>query len=501
MNVVAALRQRPQLLFLLLAVYFIANVAVRLILPHELELDEGQQLFLAQWLAVGYDSQPPLYNWLQYGAEQVLGPTLASLSVLKNLILFASYSLFALTAAIVLRSRDLVIVATLGLLTMPQVSFEAQRDLTHTVAVIFAACLFFFALIRAIKSPNILNYALTGVAIGLGFISKYNFVLLPAAAALAMLMEPEFRRRVLDWRVLVMVAVAAIVVLPHGLWFLDHLDVATGRTIGKLTSTGATSKLGQINAGLFSLVAAAIGFSIITLVVFAIAFGRDFTRALSASSPWSRLIGRIMLITAAAIVLLVIFGGATQIKDRWLTPFFIALPLYLCLKLEAADLASERLLPRFMPIGIGAMVIIPLILLVRIPIHGMTGRYEKNNVPYGQAVQTIIAGEANRPSLILTSDQQMAGNIRLQEPDVPVMLPGYEAFLKPFAFDSTHPILVVWRNRGKADLPLPDGLAAWLSEHGGLAVSDIKTVALPYHFSRNGDLYHFAYSYIYPTVE
>ncbi len=498
---VAALRQRPQLLFLLLAIYFIVNVTVRLVLPHELELDEGQQLFLAQWLAVGYDSQPPLYNWLQYGAEQVLGPTLASLSILKNLMLFASYSLFAVTAAMVLRSRDLAIVATLGLLTMPQVSFEAQRDLTHTVAVIFTACLFLFALVRAIKSPTIANYALTGLAIGLGFIAKYNFVLLPAAAALAMLMEPEFRRRVLDWRVVLMVAVAALVALPHGLWFLDHLDIATGRTIGKLTSAGATSRLGQINTGLFSLVAATIGFSIITLAVFAIAFGRDLTRAFSASSPWSRLTGRIMLISAAVVVLLVVFGGATQIKDRWLTPFFLVLPLYLCLKIEAAGLASERLLPRFLPIGIGAMVLIPLILLVRIPVHGMTGHYEKNNVPYAEAVQRMLASEANPPSLVVASDQQLAGNIRLQAPDVPVMLPEYEAFLKPFAFDGTHPVLVVWRNRGKADLPLPDGLAGWLSAHGGLKVSEIRTVALPYHFGRAGDLYHFAYSYIYPRAE
>ena len=78
---VAALRERPFLVFALLGAYFIANVIVRLSLPHSLELDEGQQLFLAQWLAVGYDSQPPFYNWLQFGAEQLLGPTLASLSL------------------------------------------------------------------------------------------------------------------------------------------------------------------------------------------------------------------------------------------------------------------------------------------------------------------------------------------------------------------------------------------------------------------------------------
>lgn len=497
---VAALRDRPYLVFALLGAYFIANVIVRLLVPHSLELDEGQQLFLAQWLAVGYDSQPPFYNWLQYGAEQVLGPTLASLSVLKNLVLFSSYLFFGLTAFMILRSRELAIIATLGLLTMPQVSFEAQRDLTHTVAVIFTSCLFLFALVRAIRAPSLFTYALTGLAIGLGIIAKYNFVLLPAAAVIAMLAEPEFRRRLFDWRILLTAVIALIVVLPHALWFIDHLDAATGRTIGKLTAEETTSRLSQILTGLTSLTLAFAGFAALTLVLFAIVFGRDMARAWKASSPWSRLIGGIMLVSAVALVLVVLLG-ASNIKDRWLTPIYLVLPLYLCLKIEAANLASERQLSRFLPIGLALMVLIPLVLFVRIPLHGMLGKYEKLNVPYEAAVAQILASEPNRPSLVLASDQQIAGNIRLNAPDIPVIIPGYEAFEKPFLFDATHPLLVVWRNRGRDTMPLPQDLSDWLATHGGLSVSETRSVALPYIFGKPGDLYHFAYAFIYPEVQ
>ncbi|MBW8446340.1 MAG: glycosyltransferase family 39 protein [Arenimonas sp.] len=497
---VAALRERPYLVFALLGAYFIANVIVRLSLPHSLELDEGQQLFLAQWLAVGYDSQPPFYNWLQYGAEQVLGPTLASLSVLKNLVLFLSYLFFGLTAFMVLRSRELAIIATLGLLTMPQVSFEAQRDLTHTVAVIFTSCLFLFALVKAILAPSLFTYALTGLAIGLGMIAKYNFVLLPAAALLAMLAEPDFRRRLFDWRILLTAAIALIVVLPHGLWFIDHLDAATGRTIGKLTAEDSTSRLSQILTGLTSLALAFAGFAALTLVLFAIVFGRDMARAWKASSPWSRLIGRIMLISAVALVVVVLFG-ASNIKDRWLTPIYLVLPLYLCLKIEAAGLASERHLPRFLPIGFGLMVLIPLVLFVRIPLHGQLGKYEKINVPYAMAVEQILASDANRPSLILADDQQLAGNIRLNAPEIPVTIPGYEAFETPYAFDATHPLLVVWRNRGRETMPLPEDLARWVAAHGKPEIGEAKTIALPYIFGREGDLYHFAYAFLYPQAK
>ncbi|MCM2449849.1 glycosyltransferase family 39 protein [Agrobacterium vitis] len=243
---ISTLRQKPASLFLLLGVYFLVQVLVRLALPASLELDEGQQLYYAQWLSIGYDSQPPFYNWIQYGVVELLGPNRLALALLKNLMLFASYALIALAAAQVLKSRDLVIIACLSLLTMPQISFEAQRDLTHTVALIFCTALLLFGVLRTLKSPSIWSYALTGAAIGCGFISKYNFVLLVSAAFLAFLAEPKFRRRVLDWRILLTAGVALAILLPDALWFFQHMQEATRNTLGKMTDDNITSLPQQI---------------------------------------------------------------------------------------------------------------------------------------------------------------------------------------------------------------------------------------------------------------
>ena len=62
---IARLKDRPALVFWILAAYFVIQLSVRLLLPHSLELDEAQQIFYAQWTAVGYDTQPPFYNWVQ----------------------------------------------------------------------------------------------------------------------------------------------------------------------------------------------------------------------------------------------------------------------------------------------------------------------------------------------------------------------------------------------------------------------------------------------------
>jgi 4-amino-4-deoxy-L-arabinose transferase-like glycosyltransferase len=507
-DVIETLSRNRGLLFGLLALYFAVNVALRLALPNALELDEGQQLFLAQWLAIGYDTQPPFYNWLQYGVVQVLGDTVLALSLLKNAMLLACYVLVGLTASRLVTRPVLAVIAVLGLLTVPQIVFEAQRDLTHTVAVLFAACLFLHALVVTIQRPTLLHYALTGAAIGIGVISKYNFVLLPIAALIAMLADPGFRRRLFDVRLLVTIVIAAAIVMPHGLWFLDHLQAATGRTLGKLGEDGDTGRLARMAKGLTSLATALVGFSFVTVIVFAAVFGRQFLDAFRMTNAWTRLLGRIFLLLVAFLVALVVFGGASNIKDRWLTPFFFALPLYLALKIDLLDRPLGAAPRRFGIVAVSVMILVPVLLFARVPSASWTGTYKKINVPYQPAIEAILATGKARPALIATADQQMAGNLRLNAPGIPVMIPGYEAFQPPVAFDAAHPLLLVWRDNGKPDAGLPEPLARWhdayVRKSGGaattadsLAASDI---AKPYHYGRPGDLYHFRYAWIYPPA-
>jgi len=489
-------------LYLLLAIYFAVNVALRLALPSSLELDEGQQLFLAQWLAVGYDTQPPFYNWLQYGVVQVLGDTVLALSLLKNLMLFCCYALVGAAAHLVIRNKALAIIAVLGLLTIPQIVFESQRDLTHSVAVLFAACLFIYALFGALKHPNVFSYLLTGIAIGIGMISKYNFALLPAAAFIAILFEAEFRGRLINWRMALTIIAAAAIVTPHAIWFLDNVDLATGRTLGKLTQDAAADRASQITGGLFSLAVALIAFGALTVLAYWISFGRRFHESWIASSPWTRLIGRMFLILIAALILLVIFGGASQIKDRWLTPFFFMLPLYLSLKLDALNQTIGNAPNRFGWIAVMVMVAVPLVLFARVPAAQYLGHYEKLNVPYRPAIEAILASGRDRPTLIATSDMQMAGNIRLNAPGVPVMVPGYERFHKSYPFDAGHPVLLIWRDKGVADAEMPDTLRQWRVSQveAGETVPVPQDIAEPYHYGKPGDVYHFSYAWIYPKA-
>ncbi len=486
--------------YLLLAAYFIINILLRLAAPASLELDEGQQLFFAQWLSPGYDSQPPLYNWLQYGVVQLLGSSVLAISLLKNLMLFLSYLFFGLTAHLLIRERTLAVIATLALITIPQVGYEAQRDLTHTVAVLFSGCMFALFFFRALQQPTALNYAFVGLAIGFGVLSKYNFALLPVAAALALLPDRTLRARLIDPRVLLTIAISALIVLPHAFWMLDNMDQATGRTMQKLTADAGAGRFDQIATGIASLVGALAAFCVPTLVAFAIGFGRALPRAWKAENEWTLLIGRIFL-AALILLLLIVLAGASNIKDRWLVPLFFLLPIYLCAKIEAAGETVPGAPRRFAVVVLAVMAIVPLVLFTRPLILGAMGQYGKQNVPYGPATAEILASGRNRPSIILAIDHQLAGNLRLHNMAIPVTVAGYEAFERPFTFDAEHPILAIWRRRDGAPSNNPSGgMWRWLNERGGLSDRplDVRDAALPYHYGRDGDLYHFSYAWIYP---
>jgi lipopolysaccharide core galacturonosyltransferase RgtB len=482
----------------ILACYFIGQTLLRLWMPDTLQHDEAQQIFVSQFLAVGYDGQPPLYNWLQYGAVHLFGMSLVSLALLKNLILFATYFLFWKTAGLILDNRKLAITATLGLLTIPQLAFESQRDLTHTVAVFFSATLFAYALIRTVKHPNAFNYVLTGLAIGLGALSKYNFVLLPIAACLALLLDRDMRRHVLDIRLALTALVAAAIVLPHGLWFFDHMGRATGTALKKMV-TEDTSYAATVFWGLGSLAVAVIGFTALTAICFAIAFRENLRAALQARDPWIRFFERTTLFVIAGLALMVVFGGVDSIRDRWLAPYLVTFPLYLCLRLDRSAAALDLGRRRFKIIAAGLMVLIPLLLIGMLATVHVNGKYEYINTPFA-ALADDIEDNAGTPAVYVTSETHLSGNLHFQRPDVPAVALSYPQFEPAYDWTKEHPIVLVWRqSKGRTPPPFPNDLKAWLEAKGiSPAVAEPRVVKLPYIYGRPGDVYQFAYMVIYP---
>ncbi|ANL33471.1 ArnT family glycosyltransferase [Rhizobium phaseoli] len=479
---------------ILLAVYFLLNIALRIALPHTLDLDEAEQAFYSQYLLAGYGPQPPFYNWIQYAIVSVTGITMWALSVPKNIILFGCYLFYGLAAREVLKSRLLPPIAMLSLITLPQVGLMAQRELTHTVALLFATSLFLFGFFRTLRQPTIGSYLVIGIATGIGLISKYNFAILPFAVFIAVLPERKWRDRLFDWRLLPAIVIAILIVLPHAFWLPDNLANASAPTLERMTAEHeAAAGLPRIGQGLLSLVIAVLGFVALPIVVVAAAFRRDFFRALSSSSPMIRVIERMIVVSLLAFAGIVVFAGASDIHERWLDPCLLVLLIYLFLKLETAGLDLSAGLARFRPVVPVFMIVILAILLLRIVAIQYIGTYTRTNVPFANYVTELTA--TRKPVLIVAGTKFVAGNMKLEFPDVPVVIPFFPGPGVPEYAAAKGPVLVVWRGETANDPTISPSFANDLVK-SGIDLKEINTLTLPYLFGDGKHTFSIGYSWV-----
>lgn len=484
-------------LAVVLGIYFIINVIVRLILPHGLELDEAEQTLLSQWMLSGYGSQPPFYNWLQHGAIEIFGMSLVTLAGLKNLLLLSAYLLYYLAARQVMQDKRLAVIAALGLLTIPQVAFEAQRDLSHTVAAIFGASLFLYGLMRVLSAPSLLSFLLFGIATGIGGITKYNFALLPVACGLAVLMDRDLRRIVLDWRILPAALLALAVVTPHALWLADNFESAGGHTMKKLVDE-RTGLLAGLAHGFGSLALSSLGFLGLTLVVFSLVYREYFGLVLRAGNQWSRLAGRVLALSLAMIVLMILFAGLENVRDRWLTPILLVAPLYLALKVDAVRLPVMPGMARLWGVAAFIMVLIPSILFGRVALDRITGQYGYVNIPFATLARTVSEKASGANTIVVASDGQLGGNMHFNLPGLPVVTPRPPTGMIPQPLGDFDRIVLVWR---RADGSPPPGFdetfADYLRQEGiTTAPGDMAIVGYPYQWGRPADQYRFGYAVI-----
>lgn len=466
-----------------LALYFMLSIAIRVMLPDSLTLDEAEQSLFSQYLLAGYGPQPPLYNWMQNAVTSLMGVSLLSLTLPKFAILFLCYVFFGLAARELNSRPGFTAMAMLGLLALPQVSYMPQQDLTHTVAVLMATSLFLYGLVRTLKRPDWQGYAITGVAIGIGVISKYNFALLPASALIAVCCDRDWRSRILDARLAVTVLVSLAIVFPHALWLIHNMDQATSGTLTKMVDENAPHGIVRVLRGLGEFVGACLAFGAIVFLIFMGFFRANPLVIWKASDRWTRLLGITMMIALGGVLVIILATGTTKLTERWLDPYLLALPLYLLLKLERAGFDTGSRLRRFMPVFLVIMIVTLLPQAAKTIFAGTTGSYTRINYPFATLAEHLAADDD--PALIIASDKHLAGNMRFQFAGVPVIDSNHPIEGFPSADALKGPVLAVWIVNGKKPMP-PSPVDLSAISNLKLTASPARMIDLPFYFS-NGE--------------
>ncbi|KQP18007.1 glycosyltransferase family 39 protein [Pseudorhodoferax sp. Leaf267] len=406
-----------------LLLYFAAHVVCRTLVSPALELDEAEQALWSQQLQSGYGAQPPLYTWLQWATFQLLGASVFSLSLLKNTLLGLTYVLVFLAGRL-LMPAGLAAVASACMLLLPQIGWESSRDLTHSVLLTTMAAATLYVVLRLQFRPSPWLYLLLGLVIGLGALSKYSYAAFVVLLLLTVATGRDTRSMLRSPWLLATAAVALLVVAPHALWLLTHWQQATQGTVHKLAGAA-----GGIGRGLASLPLALAAFVAPWALVMLALFGRALWRP---APGWPRGPGpapaldivafwrRYAVALALAFLGMVLFGGVTHFKDRWMLPFLFCAPLMLFS--SRLHLAEHPRLPWLRRVLLVVALLTLVLLTLRVPFHAMRNRPDELNVPARELVRALRVQGYNGGGTILTSDPTLGGILRLAFPAARVEL-------------------------------------------------------------------------------
>lgn len=446
----------PATIWWAIAAYCIVHLILRLALSPIYSLDEAEQVQFAQSLEWGYRFRhPPLITWMVWATQAVFGLDRLAFFALKYLLMAAGYAFLFLAARRLLKDTRLATLATASYTLIYAMGYLAHIDLMHTIVLttMLAACL--FVAVRAIEERKLTDYAWLGLVIGLGLLSKYLFVFLPVALIVVALAWPALRRRVRWDGVAIAVGIAAVIIAPFAVWVLthDYSFIDLGRTVTGATTTGPAAWL----QGLVGLAEALIMFPMPLLAIFVAVFPASLValvRKTPETAEHRRLLALTMVFATVALACALLMVDATALRERWLHPVLLPLPIYLFLLLKDAPPSRVRVLGFFwiiIAVAAGAAAM----RMVTYTIEADGCRECRQHAPFA-ALAEQLRGHGFEGGTIYVDNHFVGGNLRAEFPASRVLEAGYPPSIFP---DDPRggQCLLIWR---QGDGALPPAMAA-----------------------------------------
>lgn len=459
----------------LLLIYFGLHTIIRTLISGTVDLDEAEQLILTQKFSWGYGSQPPLYTWMQMLFFKTFGVSIFALALLKNLLLFSIYLFTLFNVRFVTRSHVCGALGAISLLFIPQVSWESQRDLTHSVlaSAWVAATLFVFLRLR---QNSWRDYAILGVCAGFGVLSKYNYLAFLFGLVVAALTLARFRPAVLNRRIFISLAICLLILLPHFLWALDNRELLSTTTY-KFRQQSNSNFVSDVGIGLANLFVAVLFHVGPIVLIFIVLFRKGiWDKQLVGKNDCAALFLRKYGFILAGLIFAVLVLRVTGFKDRWFEPIFISLPLLLFSLVRDQIQASHA--KAISSIGGAIALLILIIIPARIIFAEKIGRTQLLNAPYRQ-LKRELAEFISPGSLVIAENKWVGGNLRMLFPELNVVTPELVK-LYPAA---GRRCLVVWDATRRA-APSPS-LIRFVQSFAGIELeSDVALLGGNYQFHR-----------------
>lgn len=302
------------------------------------------------------------------------------------------------------RSQTAAAAAVCAVLLVPEVSWEMQRNYSHSVLLFALLGWVFVAYLGLLARRGAWRYLGFGVLVGLVGLAKYN-ALMMVGALLAADLWVMGRHGVVRRRGFALsVGATAVVIAPHLLWALGNMRAVLALTdrfhVGQGGGRGASAALGLAHYGL-----AFLALSVLILGLAGALFGRRCFSVLASGRlrPRQRVVwvaGLIFLVLGLALVLA---SGATQVQPRWILP--AVLPLL--------PVAAGRMVAQSARAGDALRRAAVAVAVLVIPGIWLEGVWPGNRTSYDYSALASDIRQKTGAELALTVDYAMFGNLRL----------------------------------------------------------------------------------------
>lgn len=485
------------------AVYVIAHMLVRLPFTDVIAVDWVGETVYAQTIDWGQTPKyPPLPAWLLWSVHQVTGPGALSTLIVKYAALWAAFAAYFFASRRVLRHDGWAVLATISVLLLFQVAWNAHEGVTHTIFLTLAAPLTLLAVLRAQERNDVLSFAGLSVAIAIGALAKQAYFAGFAALMLAMLVQPGYRRVVLNPRIVLTLLVAAALALPHYYWaFSSGFDFsqAASSTLARPDIEGVAA---QIGSGLWSSIRAPLLFLSPLLPVLLLTVPQAFrpgnlvhpgSHGVPGADP-VQLVRDATLAGVAVLAVPVLVAGVGHYGERWMHPLMLWAPIYLIAMVRAARPKARRV-----SLLVGIIAVVTLVALgwrfagfvAPSPITCGKCRLAE---PYA-ALAEGLGKMGFEGGTILAGDEHIAGNLRTHFPGARVVALNYGYYDPPMRTGSgPGQCLVVWRSAaGQATAVIPPAALAYADVTGLPEGSQVRGFSLPkLRSSQDGKISRFA---------
>jgi len=366
-----------------------------------LEIDEAEQIVMAQHLLPGYPDQPPLYSWLQYLFFKLLGRNLMSLALLKSILLFGCFYSFHHICRLYCQSASLAWCATMSWVFIPAISLDLIKDNTHSVLALFAASVTWYWFVAPSNLAKAVWYAILGFIIGIGFLSKFNYVIFLILLISSAISLSDYRKKIVDWHIIITLLLAGLIASPYFLFVIDSPNLAF-RSAYKLTSDR------NLLLGFIHLIRACLIFLapmiLITYLFFPI---KKFS---SSPSPLHSLLVRYHVLCLLLLISLIFFSGMGNFATRWLIPILFLDPLLLFRQVKLTDELKPRV-RYFLILALSIQLIFLMLLIQR-----GHNEHKMQDEFLIREMRHAISTEHHQTEYVVADSLWLLGNFMLQLP-------------------------------------------------------------------------------------